>query len=101
MKCQRGQFNKIAEQPIILLKWIAFAGIIGLVVGGVSSGFYFAFNYVTMLFNTYSWILFLLPVGGISIVLLYKLCGVDKDRGTNFVLLAVRENAVLPLRTAP
>ena len=25
----------------------------------------------------------------------------EKDRGTNFVLVAVRENADLPLRTAP
>ncbi|MEG1243116.1 MAG: chloride channel protein [Oscillospiraceae bacterium] len=78
-----------------------FASIIGLVVGGVSSGFYFAFNFVTRLFNENSWLLYLLPVGGLAIVLLYKLCGMERDRGTNFVLLAVRENAVLPLKTAP
>ncbi|MEG1191556.1 MAG: chloride channel protein [Oscillospiraceae bacterium] len=84
-----------------LLKWMLFASIIGLVVGGVSSGFYFAFNFVTRLFNENSWLLYLLPVGGLAIVLLYKLCGMERDRGTNFVLLAVRENAVLPLKTAP
>ncbi|MEG1541871.1 MAG: chloride channel protein, partial [Oscillospiraceae bacterium] len=84
-----------------LLKWMLFASIIGLVVGGVSSGFYFAFNFVTELFNENSWLLYLLPVGGLAIVLLYKLCGMERDRGTNFVLLAVRENAVLPLKTAP
>lgn len=42
-----------------------------------------------------------LPLGGVAIVLLYRICGMEKDRGTNFVLVAVRENQPLRLRTAP
>ena len=38
------------------------------------------------------WLLWLLPLGGVAIVLLYRICGMEKDRGTNFVLVAVREN---------
>ena len=32
---------------------------------------------------------------------LYRLFGLEKDQGTNFVLVAVRENVPLRLRTAP
>lgn len=86
---------------MVFFKWIAFACIIGLVVGAVSTAFYYGFALVARLSESSGWLLYLLPVGGIAIVLLYKLCGMEKDRGTNFVLIAVRENAALPLRTAP
>ena len=39
--------------------------------------------------------------GGVAIVLLYRICGMEKDRGTNLVLVAVRENQPLRLRMAP
>ncbi len=89
------------EQPGTFLKWLLFAGVIGLVVGGVSTAFYYAFHVATTLRAGHPWLLFLLPAGGAAIVLLYRGCGMEKDRGTNFVLVAVRENQPLPLRTAP
>lgn len=88
-------------ETLIFLKWVLFACIIGLVVGGVSVAFYYAFGFVTGLRLANGWLLYLLPLGGLAIVFLYKTCGMDKDGGTNFVLLAVRDNAALPLRTAP
>ena len=95
------KLKKDIDQPIIFLKWLLFACIIGLVVGGVSTGFYYALSFVTEIRTTYNWLLYLLPVGGVVIVLLYRFSGMEKDRGTNFVLIAVRESADLPLRTAP
>ena len=40
-------------------------------------------------------------MGGLSIILLYRACGMEKDRGTNLVLVAVREHEPMKLRTAP
>ena len=88
-------------EPGIFLKWLFFAAGIGIVVGGVSTAFYYAFHYATLARTICPWLMLLLPLGGMSIVLLYRLCGMEKDRGTNFVLIAVRENAPLRLRTAP
>ena len=95
------QVKKITNEPLILLKWVLFACIIGVVVGCVSTGFYLSFEFVTKLRLMHDWLLWLLPLGGVAIVQLYRVCGMEKDRGTNFVLMAVRENQPLPLRTAP
>ena len=95
------QVKKITNEPLILLKWVLFACIIGVVVGCVSAGFYLSFEFVTKLRLMHGWLLWLLPLGGVAIVQLYRVCGMEKDRGTNFVLMAVRENQPLPLRTAP
>ena len=96
-----GRLRRLLEQPGTFLKWVLFAGVIGLAAGGVSSAFYYALNAVTALREANPWLLWLLPLGGVAIVLLYRICGMEKDRGTNFVLVAVRENQLLRLRTAP
>lgn len=101
MHISRRQFYKAGDQPFTFIKWLLFACIIGIVVGLVSITFYYAFDFVTELRLAHPWLLYLLPVGGVAIILLYRVSGMEKDRGTNFVLLAVRENTVLPLRTAP
>ena len=96
-----GRLRRLLEQPGTFLKWVLFAGVIGLTAGGVSTAFYYALNAVTALREANPWLLWLLPLGGVAIVLLYRICGMEKDRGTNFVLVAVRENQPLRLRTAP
>lgn len=89
------------EQAIIFVKWLIFAGICGVVCGGVATAFYFAFSVVTELRHAQPLLIFLLPLGGVAIVWIYRICGMAGDRGTNFVLVAVRENKPLRLRTAP
>lgn len=93
--------KKCYENLNTFLKWMVFSLIIGIAAGGVSTAFFFCFKIVTELRNKNPWLIFLLPLGGVIIYLSYKLSGMEKDRGTNFVLIAVRENAAMPLRTAP
>ena len=95
------RLRRLIDHPLVFVRWLLFAAVIGLVAGGVSTAFYYAFTWVTGLRMAHPWLLWLLPVGGVAIVLLYRVCGMERDRGTNFVLVAVRENAALPLRTAP
>ena len=97
----KARFYRFTEDPIVFLRWLVFATIIGLVAGTVSTAFYYAFHWATETRTTHPWLLWLLPVGGVAIVLLYRVCGVTKDGGTNLVLTTVRENTTLPLRTAP
>lgn len=96
-----GRLRRLLEQPGTFLEWVLFAGVTGLTAGGVNTAFYYALNAVTTLREANSWLLRLLPLGGAAIALLHRICGTEKDRGTNFVLVAVRENQPLRLRTAP
>lgn len=93
--------RRLLDHPLTFVRWLVFSAVIGLAAGGVSTAFYYAFVWVTGLRAAHPALLFLLPAGGAAIVLLYRVCRVERDRGTNLVLAAVRENAALPLRTAP
>ena len=95
------RLRQLLEQPGTFVKWLVFAGISGVLCGGVATAFYYAFDAVTGLRDANPWLLWLLPLGGVAIVLLYRVCGMEGDRGTNFVLVAVREDQPLRLRTAP
>ncbi|HJB99830.1 MAG TPA: chloride channel protein [Candidatus Flavonifractor merdavium] len=95
-----GRFTQ-AGHALTFVKWLVFAAICGVVCGGVATAFYYAFSVVTDLRHHNPWLLWLLPLGGVAIVQLYRVCGMAGDRGTNFVLVAVRENKPLRLRTAP
>lgn len=83
------------------LRRALFAVIIGLLVGAVGVAFHYGIDLATELRQEHHWLLFFLPLGGLAIVLLYRVCGMEKDQGTNLVLVAVREHEPMRLRTAP
>lgn len=83
------------------LRRAVFAVCIGLLVGAVGVAFHYGIDLVTELRVAHPWLILFLPLGGLSIILLYQVCGMEKDRGTNLVLVAVREHEPMHLRTAP
>ena len=97
----REKAQEALQYLLAFLKWVLFACVVGVVVGLVGTLFHYGIEWATELRNNFPWLLWLLPVGGLIIVLVYKLCGMENDRGTNLVLLSVRSNEHLPARTAP
>ena len=95
------KLRRLLDHPVVFLRWLLFAVLIGVVAGGVSTAFYYAFEWAVSMRTAHPMLLWLLPVAGVVIVLLYRLFHMEKDQGTNFVLASVRENSALPLRTAP
>ena len=83
------------------LKWIVIAVAAGAVIGVVGVAFHLSVEKATELRTEYPWLLWLLPIGGAAIVQLYKIAGMEKDKGTNYVLEAVRTNDQLNIKTAP
>lgn len=83
------------------VKWVVFAILSGLVVGGAGTLFYFCMSLVTLVRTKNPEIIFLLPIGGLIIVGCYRLLHDDKDTGTNLVLSAIHSGDNLPLRMAP
>ena len=89
------------ERLVISLKWIAFSILSGILVGIVGTAFYYCLKFVTNARQMHPWIIFMLPIGGVIIVLLYRLLHNENDGGTNLIISAIHSNEEVPLRMAP
>ena len=85
----------------LLVKWTLYSCGAGGLVGLVAVAFHYSIAYGTQLRAEHPRMIWLLPSAGVTIVMLYRICKMEKDRGTNFVLVAVREAEPMKLRTAP
>ena len=68
------------------LKWGLLGLIMGLLGGLIGAGFHHALHFVTHLRGEHSWLIFLLPVGGLLTVALYKLLKLQNNKGTNEII---------------
>ena len=84
-----------------LVKWILLAGVTGALAGGAGTLFYFCVAGVTHLRLQNGWLVWLLPVGGALVALLYRLGGAEHSAGTNLVIEAIRSPEPVPVKMAP
>ncbi|MDD6196633.1 chloride channel protein [[Clostridium] aminophilum] len=90
------------EHPLVLtilyfVRWSVLSVVIGLAAGAVGTAFGFAVSWAVGTFGKNHMLLFALPVLGLLIMLIYKVLGEEKNRGTNMVLEAVySENKLKP-----
>lgn len=82
-------------------KWSACSVLTGVVCGIIGTLFYQCIYYATSSRTQYPWLLFLLPLGGLGIVLLYQKTNMLNDGGTNRVIKSIRTEKTLPFRMAP
>ncbi len=94
-------FKKTAEYIVNFFKWILLASLTGAVGGLIGSAFHISIEYVTEIRSDNPWVLYLLPIGGVVIAFLYKVCKMEKNGGTNFVISSVREKEKVPFLMAP
>ena len=71
-----------------LVKWMTVGGLVGGIGGVVGSLFHIGVNYGTAVREAHPWILYLLPVGGLVIVLLYRIAKME-GKGTNAIIESV------------
>lgn len=83
------------------VKWTACACVVGTVMGGVGTLFHLCMEFANDARNSNAWLLWLLPLGGAAIALMYKLCGMEQDQGTNLVITSVRSTEQISIKTAP
>ena len=96
-----GRMREHLAEGVTFVKWLLYSCLVGIIVGLVAVAFHVGIDMVTELREHHPRIIWLLPLVGPAIVLLYRWCGMEKDRGTNLVLVAVRDAKRLKLRTAP
>ena len=83
-----------------LLKWMAVGALVGGVGGFVGAAFHLGVSYATAVRQAHPWILYLLPVGGVVIAGLYKLCRLE-GKGTNAVIESVHFGKSVPTLLVP
>ena len=99
----QGRFpgREAVDNLLAFFKWMALALACGLVIGLAGTAFHSCLDFAQRARQTYPWLIWLLPLGGVLITALYRWGGIQNDRGTNFVLIAVRANEKLSFKTAP
>ncbi len=73
----------------------------GVIVGPIGSVFSLALEQGAVLREQNPWIIWLLPVGGLLIVFMYKWTKLPGGGSTNSVFMAVRDNKIMKLAAAP
>ena len=88
------------NQSIDFIRILIYAAIVGLGAGFLGTLFTFSINSVTQIRLNHPWLIYFLPIGGIVIVLLYKLAKY-KDAGTDLVINSIHSEPHLPVRVGP
>ena len=87
---------------LLTFKWIFICALIGIFSGSASAFFLVSLEWVTQFRESQNWILWLLPMGGLSIGLIYHYLGKEVVKGNN-LLLEEYDNPQksIPLKMAP
>ena len=83
------------------VKWVIIASVVGIISGVVGTAFRAAVEHANIIWDNNDWLIYLLPIGGIVIVALYKVCGMTSSIGTDRIIGSVRAESVVPVRLGP
>lgn len=101
MKTVRNKLHSTGRYLRVCAKWLVLAILVGCLTGPLGAAFGLALSWANDTRAVQGWLLYLLPVGGLVIVFLYRHFDPEGGGSTNQVFAAVRERKVLTLRTAP
>ena len=82
-------------------KWAFLSAVMGIVGGLLGALFHHALHFVTHLRLEHTWLVLLLPLGGILTVAWYRLLKLKRNRGTNEIIDAVLDGEELKPQIAP
>ncbi|MBR2283552.1 MAG: chloride channel protein [Ruminococcus sp.] len=83
-----------------LCKWLVYGTISGLIIGLIGTFFHLCSSSAEFFREQHPWVLFFLPLAGAAIAMFYDAMNYSHDKGTNLVLLAVRDNKVMGIHHA-
>ena len=83
------------------LKWVLLGLLMGIIGGLLGAGFHHALHFVTHFRGEHTWLVCLLPLGGLLSVGIYRLFGLRNNRGTNEIIDAILDGKPVSPMVAP
>lgn len=100
-KCIPDGLRLRKQYATTLIGWLLFAIPVGVVCGLAGTLFDLTLELAAELFGEHGWLVWLLPIVGITIVFLYRLGKIKKDNGHDMIVHSVREGSAVPYLVAP
>lgn len=93
-------------EPFVLLphmgKWLFLAGAVAALAGTASAFFLLALDHATTWRESHRWVIWLLPLAGLTVGMVYHIVGKQVDGGLNLIMDEIHApKKLLPLRMAP
>ena len=83
------------------IKWAILSVTVGIIGGLLGAAFHHALHFVTHVRQGNPWLIFLLPVGGLLTVAVYRVLGMTGNRGTNEIIDAILQKKPVSPMVAP
>ena len=85
----------------VFFNWSFLASIIGIVGGLLGAVFHHVLHFVTHVRGEHTWLIFLLPVGGLLTVAIYRLFHMQANKGTNEIIESTLDGHPVSAMVAP
>ena len=85
----------------LFLKWLCLGILMGVIGGLLGAGFHHALHFVTHVRSVKTWLIYLLPVGGLMTVAWYRVMKMQGNRGTNEIIDATLDGHSVSPAVAP
>lgn len=87
---------------VFVFKWFFITFAVGAIVGSASAWLLITLSYVTGVRDVVPWVIWLLPLGGFGIGLLYHYLGYNVVKGNNYLIDELHEPSnIVPFRMVP
>jgi len=89
------------KYALMFLKWGLLGILMGCVGGAVGSGFHYVLHFVTHLRTEHGWLVWLLPLGGLVTIGIYRIFKLQDNRGTNEIIDSILQSKPVSAFVAP
>lgn len=93
--------SKLRKFIIIVARWCILSVIMGTVGGLLGAVFHHALHFVTHVRSEHMWLIFLLPLGGLLTVAIYRIPSMKGNKGTNEIIEATLDGHPVSPLVAP
>ncbi|MBO9615803.1 MAG: voltage-gated chloride channel family protein [Dyadobacter sp.] len=99
---QLTDFNRRFPSTLYIVKWLVICSVTGALIGSASAFFLVSLDWATQIRESNTWIIWLLPVAGFAIGLLYHYFGKEVERGNNLLIETIHDpKEFIRFRMAP